>query len=182
MTTVPIHGVEGARVITPEMHPDERGFFCALEVPDPYGGGQGEPVPPRSRWCIARSSMSVIRGLHIRPGAGEAKLVRCSAGSAFDVIVDLRKHSPTYRKWVSLLLDGNTQIAVYIPAGCAHGYQALEDGTDMTYRIDADYDPDADLVVAWDDPELAIPWLLYPTIMSERDRHAPSLAEVEKLL
>ena len=179
MTTIPIHGVDGAFLITPEMHPDERGFFCALDVPDnPLGD---------SRWCIARSSMSVIRGLHVKPcgpghGFGEDKLVRCSAGSVFDVIVDLRKGSPTYRKWVSLILDGNTQIAVWIPAGCAHGYQALEDDTDMTYRIDAKFEPDADLLIAWDDPELAINWPLYPTIMTERDRNAPSLAEVEKLL
>lgn len=179
MTRVPIHGIDGAFVITPEMHPDERGFFCALDVPD-------EPPWP-SRWCVARSRYGVIRGLHVRPcspqhGFGEAKLVRCSVGSAFDVIVDLRRGSPTYRKWVSVLLTGTSQISVYIPAGCAHGYQALEDNTDMTYRIDAKYDPDADVLIAWDDPELSINWPLVPVLMTERDRSAPTLAEVEEAL
>jgi dTDP-4-dehydrorhamnose 3,5-epimerase len=173
MTSIPLHGVEGALVITPEMHHDERGFFCALDVP-----GNGE----YSRWCVARSAQGVIRGLHVRTGAGEAKLVRCSAGSAYDVIVDLRRHSPTYRKRVSVLLDGNTQIAVYIPAGCAHGYQALEDDTDMTYRIDAEYEPGADVLIAWNDPELDISWPLEPTVMTERDKSAPTLAEVERRL
>lgn len=170
---VAIEEISGAYVLHPEMHADGRGYFAVLDVPIYQGP---------SRWCTARSSKGVIRGLHVKPGKGEAKIVRCSAGAVYDVIVDMRKDSPTYLRWTSFYLHSQDQLAIYIPAGCAHGYQALADDTDMTYRIDAAYTPDAELAIAWNDPELNIPWPKLPSLMSERDRTAPSLAEVEKLL
>jgi dTDP-4-dehydrorhamnose 3,5-epimerase len=152
------------------MKQDERGFFCVLEE------------SPGSRRIITRScSKGTLRGLHFRPGDGESKLVRCSAGKIYDVIVDLRLDSPTYRQWSGIYLSGGSQAAVYIPAGCAHGYVTLEDDTDVTYRIDAGYDPDAELAFRWDDLELNIEWPVSPTVMSDRDRDALSLAQMEML-
>lgn len=175
--TTPVMSVQGAYLISPDVHPDKRGFFACVgatySVPDEHAWR-----PQYSRWCIARSHQGVIRGLHYRPGAGEAKLVRCSTGALYDVIVDLRKDSPTYRNWVCFMLNGNDQLSVYIPAGCAHGYQALADDTDITYRIDAEYDPSADVAIAWNDPELAIGWPQPPTIMSDRDKNALTLKEL----
>lgn len=157
---------------------DERGSFSGLD---------SLPFAP-VRYCHARSRSGVIRGLHFRPGAGEAKLVRCLAGEIYDVVVDLRRDSPTYRNWEGLVLTGAPgngtagSAWLYIPAGCAHGYQALEEDTEVTYLISAAYDRKADWTVAWDDPDLGIHWPLPPGAMSDRDRHAPSLAGTEELL
>jgi dTDP-4-dehydrorhamnose 3,5-epimerase len=162
--------IRGAYLLTPDIYPDERGFFCSLYTDKTPGA--------ESRYCISRSAKSVIRGFHVRRSIGEAKLVRCSAGSIYDVIVDLRRWSDTYMKWVSVNLDGVSQRSLYIPPGCAHAYQALEDDTDVTYRIYAEFDPSEDVLFAWNDPRLAIPWPLEPKIMTERDRNAPTLKEL----
>jgi dTDP-4-dehydrorhamnose 3,5-epimerase len=123
-----------------------------------------------------------VRGLHTRRGKGEAKLVRCSYGAIFDVVVDLRPASPTYRNWESFELRGDEQVSLYIPAGCAHGFQALTDVADVSYRIDRAHDPAEDVAIAFDDPELAIPWPLPVAAMSQRDRLAPPLATAAKSL
>ena len=108
--------------------------------------------------------------------------MRCSFGAIFDVIVDLRPSSPTYRNLESFEFRDDEQMSLYVPAGCAHGFQALTDPADVSYRIDRAHDPADDVTIAFDDPELAIPWPLAITIMSGRDRAAPSLAEALKLL
>ena len=133
----------------------------------------GQPLPPRR---------GVVRGLHVRSGDGEAKSVRCSYGAIFDVIVDLRPTSPTRGNWESFELRDDEQISLYVPAGCAHGFQALTDPADVSYRIDRPHDPTEDVSIAFDDPELAIPWPLSVAAMSQRDRSAPSLADARKLL
>ena len=90
--------------------------------------------------------------------------MRCSYGRVFDVIVDLRPDSPTYRNQKHLELSGDTQVTLYVPAGCAHGFQALTDPADVSYRIDRPHDPAEDVAIAFDDPELAIPWPLPPAL------------------
>jgi dTDP-4-dehydrorhamnose 3,5-epimerase len=169
--------LSGVLLFVPEPHPDERGFFSRTfdaEIMrsagiDPNGFVQDS---------ISRSRKGVIRGLHLRSGAGEAKLVRCSAGAIFDVVVDLRPDSPTYLRWESFTLTGEEQTSLHIPAGCAHGFQALTDPADTSYRIDRPHDPSEDVTIAYDDPSLAIPWPLPVTVMSERDRTAPSLTQL----
>jgi dTDP-4-dehydrorhamnose 3,5-epimerase len=157
-------------IISPVMKRDERGFFCVLEEAAGW------------RRVVARSfKAGTLRGLHFRPGVGEAKLVRCSAGRIYDVVVDLRSGSSSYRRWAGVYLSGGSQVAVYVPAGCAHGYLTLEDDTDVTYRIDAGYDPDAELAFRWDDPQLNIGWPAAPVVMSDRDRDALSLSQMELL-
>ncbi len=167
--------ISGARLLRPTPHVDERGFFSrtfdaatmrAAGI-DPAGFVQDS---------LSRSAGGVLRGLHLRGGGGEAKLVRCSYGAIFDVIVDLRPASPTYRNWESFELRGDEQTSLYIPAGCAHGFQALTDPADVSYRMDREHDPSEDVGIAYDDPELAIPWPLPVTLMSARDRSAPPLA------
>ena len=102
--------------------------------------------------------------------------MRCSYGAIFDVIVDLRPASPTYRNWESFELRDNEQASLYVPAGCAHGFQALTDPADVSYRIDREHDPAEDVAIAHDDPELAIPWPLPVAAMSDRDRRAAPLS------
>ncbi len=169
--------LHGVFVFTPAPFRDQRGMFSRTfdaEIVRSAG------IDPCSfvQDSLSRSAKGVVRGLHLRSGEGEAKIVRCSSGAIFDVVVDLRPDSPTFRRWASFELTGDAQTSVYIPAGCAHGFQALTDPADTTYRIDRAHDPSEDVAILWDDPELAIPWPLPMTSMSDRDLAAPPLAEV----
>lgn len=173
--------ITGALLFRPTPHVDQRGFFSRTfdaEVMraagiDPSGFVQDS---------LSRSARGVVRGMHVRSGHGEAKLVRCSYGAIFDIIVDLRPASPTYRNWESFELRDDEQVSLYVPVGCAHGFQALTDPADVSYRINRVHDPAEDVSIAFDDSELAIPWPLPVTMMSERDQAAPSLAAATKLL
>ena len=163
--------IHGLLVFTPSPHRDERGFFSRIfdaEVAQAHG------IDPHGfiQDSLSRSARGVIRGLHLRSGEGEAKLVRCSYGAVFDVVLDLRTDSPTFLRWESFDLRDDTCQSIYIPSGCAHGFQALTEPADVTYRIDRPHDPSEDLAIAFDDPELRIPWPLTPTMLSERDRRA----------
>ncbi len=181
MKAVPVAGIVGVYLFEPTPHVDERGFFSRTfdrEVAksvgiDPDGFAQDS---------VSRSAKGVVRGMHLRSGAGESKLVRCSYGEVFDVVVDLRRDSPTFGNKEFFELSGESQVSIYIPAGCAHGFQSLSEPADVSYRIDRPHDPAEDVSIAFDDPGLAIPWPLPPTLLSARDRGAPSLAEALDLL
>ena len=169
--------IDGVIVFIPEPHSDARGFFSrTFDVDVAHEAG----VDPHSflQDSVSRSHKGVIRGLHVRVGHGEAKLVRCSSGRIFDVVIDLRPWSSSYRHWLSFDLTDLSQRSVYIPAGCAHGFQALTDSADTSYRINRRHDPLEDVTIAYDDPELAIPWPLPPTLMSLGDRDASPMAEL----
>jgi dTDP-4-dehydrorhamnose 3,5-epimerase len=175
MKAIPLPEIEGAFLFEPTPHVDERGFFCRTfdkEVVRSVGIDPDAFVQD----SVSRSEYRVLRGMHLRSGRGEAKLVRCSFGRVFDVIVDLRPNSPTYLNQKHLELSGDSQVTLYVPAGCAHGFQSLTSPADVSYRIDRAHDPAEDVTIAFDDPELAIPWPFPPLLMSERDRAAPSLA------
>ena len=165
----------------PTPHVDERGFFSRTFDGEVVRSAGIDPAA-FAQDSLSRSRRGVIRGMHVRKGAGEAKLVRCSYGAIFDVVVDLRPGSPTYRNWESFELRDEEQVSLYVPAGCAHGFQALTDPADVSYRIDRPHDPAEDVTIAFDDPGLAIPWPLPVTTMSGRDRQAPSLADATRLL
>ncbi|MEV6620137.1 dTDP-4-dehydrorhamnose 3,5-epimerase family protein [Amycolatopsis sp. NPDC051106] len=179
MKAIPVPEIEGVYLFEPTPHADERGFFSRTfdrEVVasvgiDPDGFAQDS---------LSRSRKGVVRGMHLRGGAGEAKLVRCSHGAIFDVVVDLRPDSPTFRNVKTFELSGDTQVSVYIPAGCAHGFQSLTDISDVSYRIDRPHDPAEDITISYKDPELDISWPLPVTMVSDRDERAPSLGEALK--
>jgi dTDP-4-dehydrorhamnose 3,5-epimerase len=181
MEVVPVPRIEGALLFRPRPHVDERGFFSRTFDADAVRGAGIDPAG-FAQDSLSRSALGVIRGLHVRRGKGESKLVRCSYGSVFDVVVDLRPASATYGNWESFNLRDDEQVTVYVPAGCAHGFQALTSPSDVSYRIDRPHDPAEDVSIAFDDPELAIPWPLPVTLMSKRDKDAPSLAQVRELL
>ena len=181
MDVSPVPRIAGALLFRPSPHVDERGFFCRTFDSEVVRAAGIDPAA-FVQDSLSRSVRGVVRGLHVRRGHGEAKLVRCSYGAIFDVVVDLRPASPTYRNWESWELRDDEQVTLYVPAGCAHGFQALTDPADVSYRIDRSHDPSEDVSIAFDDPELAIPWPLPVTFRSLRDRHAPPLAAVARLL
>jgi dTDP-4-dehydrorhamnose 3,5-epimerase len=172
--------IPGLIEFIPSPHVDDRGFFSrTFDVEVARRAGVPDTFAQDS---LSRSRKGVLRGLHLRTGLGEGKLVRCSSGAIFDVVVDLRPGSPTYREWLSFELDGDAQNSIYIPAGCAHGFQAMTGPADTSYRIDRPHDPSEAVTIAHDDPELAIAWPLPVTSMSPADAAAPPLSAVTAML
>lgn len=181
MDVAPVPRIADAWLFTPSPHVDERGFFTrTFDVEDMRAAGIDSADFVQD--SISRSARGVIRGLHVRCGEGEAKLVRCSYGRVFDVVVDLRPSSPTYLNWEKFDLRGESQVSVYVPAGCAHGFQALTDPADVSYRIDRPHDPSEDVAIAFDEPQLAIPWPLPVSVTSQRDQRALQLTAAIELL
>ena len=165
--------VVGARVIDPSPHQDDRGRFmrawCAREFAE--HGINFAPVQANMGLSIRKGTM---RGMHyqIEP-ALEAKLVRCTRGAIFDVVVDLRPASSTYGRWFGTELSAENGRMLYLPEGCGHGYQTLQDDTEMHYMASAYYTPDAARGVRFDDPAFQIQWPLAVTVISEQDRSWP---------
>ncbi|MDX1656340.1 MAG: dTDP-4-dehydrorhamnose 3,5-epimerase [Candidatus Competibacteraceae bacterium] len=169
----------GVWLIEPQPMADRRGFFartfCAREFAQRGLNAQ------LSQCSISHNRRrGVLRGLHYQAQPlPEAKLVRCSRGRIFDVAVDLRPASPTRGQWFAAELDADNRRALYIPEGCAHGFQTLVDDSEVFYQISADYRPQLSRGIRWDDPTLAIRWPLPGSaILSERDRTLPLLQEV----
>jgi dTDP-4-dehydrorhamnose 3,5-epimerase len=173
--------IAGVIEFTPSPHVDDRGFFSRTFDAD-VAREAGIDPDRFVQDSMSRSRRGVIRGLHVRLGEGESKLVRCSSGRVFDVVVDLRPGSPTHGEWLSVVLDGEKQNSVFIPAGCAHGFQALTEPADTAYRIDRRHDPREDLTIAHDDPQLAVPWPLPASAMSRSDATALPLAQLSTAL
>lgn len=130
-------------------------------------------------WAAAAESFNALagtlRGLHVqREPHGEAKLIRCARGAIFDVLLDVRRGSPSFGRWEAFELSEDGGAALYAPAGIAHGYQTLTDGAVVHYLLSAPYVPSAAAGVRYDSPQLAIPWPQAPSVISERDRALPA--------
>lgn len=171
--------IPGVIEFIPSPRIDDRGFFCRTFDTD-VAREAGVDPDAFLQDSISRSRRGVLRGLHVRTGLGESKLVRCSSGVVFDVVVDVRPGSPTYGEWLSFDLSGDRQNSVFVPAGCAHGFQAVTEPADISYRIDRRHDSTENLTIAHDDPSLAIPWPLPVTTMSNVDASAPPMAELSE--
>lgn len=135
-----------------------------------------------SDFCQDNHSYSALegtlRGIHFqRPPHAQAKLVRCTRGSIFDVAVDLRPQSPTFRLWVGAVLSAKEGNQLFVPAGYGHGFVTLEADCEVQYKVDAYYSPEADGGIAWDDPDIAIDWGIQSPILSDKDRRLPRLAD-----
>ena len=169
--------LDGAYVIRPEPIEDERGFFarvcCAQEFAE--NGLASNWVQCNIAYNHKRG---IVRGLHrqIDPHA-EVKLVRCTMGRLFDVIVDLRHGSPGRGQWFGIELSAANRKILYVPEGFAHGYQTLEDNTEVFYQVSAAHHPDAERGLRWDDPAIGIAWPIADSEVSERDRAWPSVTE-----
>lgn len=174
-------GLHGVVTIQPTPLLDRRGWFTRVfDVAEHAKAGIDHTTFVQENQ--SRSRRGVLRGLHTRCELREAKLVRCARGQIFDVVVDLRPWSPTFGQVEHFALDDEQHVQVFIPPGCGHGFQALSDEADVCYRVDAAYEPDKDVAIVWNDPELAIPWPVSEPILSERDAAAPSMKDVRPQL
>lgn len=165
--------VSGAWVIEPTPHEDTRGRFMRAWCRREFAEHAIDFTPVQANMGFSVST-GTLRGLHyqIAP-ALEAKLVRCTRGSIFDVVVDLRPTSPTYRSWYGSCLSAANGLMLYVPEGCAHGCQSLEDNTEIYYMASAFYSPEAARGVRYDDPAFGIRWPLPVSSISDQDRTWP---------
>jgi dTDP-4-dehydrorhamnose 3,5-epimerase len=167
-------------VLTPRAVSDERGFFAESYNRRAFAEAVGSDV----EFVQDNHSLSiqgVLRGLHYQlPPRGQGKLVRAIAGEIFDVAVDIRRGSPTFRRWVGVRLSAENRKQLWIPQGFAHGFLTLSERAEVLYKTSAYYDPGQERSLAWNDPAIAIEWPLdSPPRLSARDSAAPALAGAE---
>ncbi|CAN5659391.1 dTDP-4-dehydrorhamnose 3,5-epimerase [soil metagenome] len=168
--------IEGLRIVEPRVHADERGLFAETWRLERYSG---EGLPERfEQDNVSVSRRGVVRGLHFQNPTAQGKLVTALSGAIFDVAVDLRRDSSTFGRWIGAELSGSNLRQLWIPAGFAHGFQALEDDTVVAYKCTAPYAPADDRSLRWNDPAIEIRWPLPEAILSDKDRAAPLLSEL----
>lgn len=172
--------LEGVVVIEPEVHRDSRGFFLESYHARKYSEGGLDVVFVQDNH--SRSVRGTLRGLHAQRRHPQGKLVRAIQGEIFDVAVDIRPGSKTWGKWTSVVLSEENFRLVYIPPGFAHGFCVLSDVAQVEYKCTDFYVPGDELAIAWNDPEVGIPWPVRDPILSPKDRNAPPLREVMKML
>ena len=172
--------LEGAFLIKPIVYPDDRGAFSVLFTEDILVAQGFKPYFAME--FLSTSKKGVLRGLHYQAGnASQAKLVRCISGEVYDVIVDLRKSSKTYGKWVGITLSEKNMVAVFVPKGFAHGYLSLSDSSKVLYKVDAPYAPASETGVRYNDLDLNIRWPgTGAPILSKKDALLPTFKDCKK--
>jgi dTDP-4-dehydrorhamnose 3,5-epimerase len=171
--------LSGVWMIESEIIPDERGFFARTWCDREFSRRGLDTTVAQCSVSYNRRK-GTLRGLHFQAAPhAEAKLVRCVRGSLFDVVVDLRRTSPTYRQWWGAQLDQNNRRMLYIPESLAHGFLTLEDDTEIHYQISARYHAEAARGIRWNDPAIGVEWPAEPVVMSQRDRQYPDFDEQE---
>ncbi len=165
--------VEGVLRVDPDPVADARGVFARLHCPQEFAAA-GAAFAPAQTSLSRNTAAFTLRGMHYQPAPhGETKLVRAVRGRIFDVALDLRPHSPTYRRWTGVELDAEGGAALFIPEGVAHGFLTLEPDSDVLYQIAPLFEPGHGQGVRWDDPAFAIDWPAAPHVISERDATYP---------
>ena len=172
--------LEGVVLLEPVVHGDERGFMVETFAREAWAeaGVDVEFVQQNH----SRSSKGTLRGIHFQTEPGQAKLVRCARGAVLDVAVDLRRDSPTYGQWEAHVLDDEKHRQLFVPVGFGHGFAVLSDVADVTYLVSSLYDPLTEAGIAWDDPDVGVDWQVADPLLSERDKSAPTLAEIGETL
>jgi dTDP-4-dehydrorhamnose 3,5-epimerase len=170
----------GVLIVEPDVHRDARGFFLETWHERKYAeAGIGGPFVQHNH---SLSSRGTLRGLHAQIRRPQGKLVRAIEGEMFDVAVDIRRGSPTFSRWVGVILSGENFRQLWIPPGFAHGFCVLSDRLHVDYKCTDFYDRSDELAVAWDDPEIGIDWPIRAPSLSEKDKAAPRLrAQLEQL-
>ncbi|MCI0704301.1 MAG: dTDP-4-dehydrorhamnose 3,5-epimerase [Planctomycetia bacterium] len=166
----------GVFVIEPEPRADDRGLFARTYCREEFAA-QGLCTDWVQCSVSFNTRTGTLRGMHWQCAPHEeVKLVRCTAGAAFDVVVDFRPGSPTFRKWIAVEITAENRKAVYIPGGCAHGFQTLVDSTELFYQMSAFYVPESARGARWDDPALGIVWPACESrVIADRDLCFPDL-------
>jgi dTDP-4-dehydrorhamnose 3,5-epimerase len=169
--------LEGPVLVRPLVHGDERGFFHETYRRNGFSElGIGDEFVQDNH---SRSGRGVVRGMHFQVGPGMAKLVRCARGAIVDVVVDIRRGSPTYGEWEAFELDDENLHQLYCPIGFAHGFCVVSDTADVIYKCSSYYEDDLERGISYDDPTLAIAWPDLELVPSQRDASAPTLREIE---
>jgi dTDP-4-dehydrorhamnose 3,5-epimerase len=168
--------LEGLVLLTPAKHGDDRGFFMETYRADAWAaqGVATEFVQDNH----SRSRRGTVRGMHFQLSPGQGKLVRVARGRVLDVVVDVRRSSPTFGQWEAVELDDEQAQQLWIPVGFAHGFCVLSDVADFVYKCTSYYDPATEAGFSFADPDVGIEWPDGELIYSERDRGAPRLAEI----
>ncbi len=168
--------LDGLVLLEPTVHGDARGFLTETFRQDElarHGVEVGFVQDNHSR-----STRGTLRGMHFQTRPGQAKLVRCARGGILDVVVDLRRGSPTFGEWEGVELDDERMRQLYVPIGFAHGFCVLSDVADVVYKLSSYYDPSTESGIAFDDPDVAIAWPPLELLVSDRDADAPLLADI----
>ncbi|HEY2811539.1 MAG TPA: dTDP-4-dehydrorhamnose 3,5-epimerase [Rhabdochlamydiaceae bacterium] len=166
----------GVKLVKTKIFHDDRGFFRETFRKERYAqqGIACEFVQDNHSF----SQKGTIRGMHFQRAPGQAKLVSVLCGKIFDVVVDIRKNSPTYKQWLGVYLDGQSGDQLFVPVGYAHGFCALSETVHLSYKVSANYDPVEEKSFRFDDPSVAIQWPIDVITLSERDKMASWLDEV----
>jgi len=179
MTLIPTD-IPDVKLLEPRLFRDARGFFF-----ESYNQARYESLGITARFVQdnhSRSQRNTLRGLHAQLRKPQGKLIRVIQGEVFDVAVDIRRQSPTYKKWVGFVLSADNFRQCYIPPGFAHGFCVLSDTAEFEYKVTDYYDPEGELHLRWDDPEIGIRWPITQPILSAKDAHGVGLREAEASL
>jgi len=164
-------------IVEPEVFEDDRGFFIEL-----YHQTKFEAAGIKDRFVQdnrSRSRRGTVRGLHYQIEKPQGKLVWAPSGEIYDVVVDIRRTSATFRKWFGIVLSEKNKIGLYIPPDFAHGYAVLSEDADLFYKCTDFYSPRHERCIRWNDPDLAIEWPVENPILSEKDKAAPFFVDAE---
>ena len=172
--------LDGPILLEPTVHGDERGFFQETFRASTWAQlGIAEQFVQDNH---SRSRRGALRGMHFQVGEGQAKLVRCARGAIHDVLVDLRRGSPTFGGWEAFRLDDEALHQLYVPVGFAHGFCVVSEIADVVYKCSSYYDPAMERGIAYDDPDVGIEWPALELTVSDRDAAAPRLREIAEEL
>ncbi|MBR4800622.1 MAG: dTDP-4-dehydrorhamnose 3,5-epimerase [Clostridia bacterium] len=168
--------LEGVLILEPSVFGDNRGWFFESYNEQTYRqcGIDVTFVQDNHSYSAMKGT---VRGIHFQKNPmSQAKLVRCTDGTIKDVIVDLRKNSPTYKKWIAVELSKENKRQVFIPHGFGHGFVTLTDNCELQYKVDKYYSKECDRSILWNDKEIGVDWGVGAPILSDKDKNAPSLA------
>ena len=166
----------GVVVVTPAVHGDDRGFF--METFHQANFAEAGLPDNFVQDNHSRSAYGVLRGLHFQYPQWQGKLVRAINGTIFDVAVDVRIDSPTYKQWIGVTISAENKQQLYVPPGYAHGFCVTSEFADVAYKCTSLYKPADDMGIRWDDPEIGIEWPLDSPSVSEKDRNAGLLSSI----
>jgi dTDP-4-dehydrorhamnose 3,5-epimerase len=179
-TRFALTAIPGVVVVEPQVYRDDRGFFLETFQTETYRAGGIDAVFVQDNHSY--SKRGTLRGLHAQNPNAQGKLLRVISGEIFDVVVEARRGSPVYGHFVTAVLSADNFKQVYVPPGLLHGFVVTSDTAQVEYKCTAFYRPDAEFSVAWNDPDLAIPWPIDEPILSAKDAAAPRLRDVQHRL
>jgi dTDP-4-dehydrorhamnose 3,5-epimerase len=171
--------LQGVFEINLDTKPDERGFFARSWCKNEFESNGLNPTLVQCNISL-NTRKGTLRGMHyqVSPHA-EAKLVRCTHGAIYDVVLDLRPQSPTFKEWIGVVLTAVNRHMIYVPEGCGHGFLTLEDESEVFYQMSEFYNAESARGVRWDDPAFQISWPTEVKLLSERDRTYPNFEGIQ---